>query len=87
MRDRISAAWAFSAGAEVSPESAVGQFASIGEGCIVEAGARIENSILWENVRVKKNCFVRNCIVGSDVVIDRDCSDTVITRNGEAPIV
>jgi len=73
--------------AEVSPESAVGHFASIGEGCIVESGARIENSILWENIRVKKNCSVRNCLVGSDVVIDRDCSDTVITRSGEAPIV
>jgi len=76
-----------SAGAAVSPESAVGQFASIGDGCVVEAGARIENSILWENIRVRKNCSVRNCIIGSDVVIDRDCSDTVITRNGEAPIV
>ncbi len=76
-----------SSGAEVSPESVVGHFVSIGDGCVVEAGARVENSILWENTRVKKNCYVRNCIIGSDVIIDRDRFDTVVTRNGEAPIV
>ena len=75
-----------SAGAEVSADSSIGPFVSIGKDCIVEAGARIQNSILWENARVKKNRVVRNCIIGSDVIIDRDCSDTVITRNGEAPI-
>jgi len=76
-----------SSGAAVSPESVVGHFVSIGDGCVIEAGARIEHSILWENIRVKKNCSVRNCIIGSDVIIDRDCSDIVITRNGEAAIV
>jgi NDP-sugar pyrophosphorylase family protein len=76
-----------SAGAEVSPDSSIGPFVSIGEACVLEAGVRIENSILWEEIHVKKNCSVRNCIIGADVVIDRDCSDAVITRNGEAPIV
>jgi NDP-sugar pyrophosphorylase family protein len=72
--------------AGVSVDNFIGPFVSIGENCVVEVGASIENSILWENVRVKKNCVVRNCIIGSDVTIDRDCSDVVITRNGEAPI-
>lgn len=87
MREGTTPSTSISAGAEVSPDSSIGPFVSIGDACVVEAGAGIENSILWKNVRVKKNCFVRNCIIGSDVTIDRDCSDSVITRNGEAPIV
>ncbi len=87
MREGTTPSPRIAAGAEVSADSFIGPFVSIGEGCVIEAGARIENSILWEDVRVKNNCFVRNCIIGSGVTINRNCSDTVITRNGEAPIV
>ena len=87
MREGTTPSPRIAAGADVSSDSFIGPFVSIGEGCIIEAGAGIENSILWEDVRVKKNCFVRNCIIGSGVTINRNCSDTVITRNGEAPIV
>ncbi len=86
MRAGTAASPQIAAGAEVSPHCVIGPFVSIGEACVLEAGVRIENSILWENVRVRKNCSVRNCIIGSSVTIDHDCSGVVITRNGEAPI-
>jgi mannose-1-phosphate guanylyltransferase len=87
MREETALTSRISAEADVSPDSSIGRFVSIGEDCVIEAGARIENSILWDGVRVKKDCSVRNCIIGSDVIMDRDCSNMVITRNGEAPIV
>ncbi len=70
----------------VSPEAAVGPYTSIGHGCKVEPGVIIENSILWENVRVRSNYSIRNSIIGSELIIDRDCANIVLTRNGEARI-
>jgi len=73
--------------ATMSTGSIVGPFVSVAPGCVLESDSRIENAVLWEGVRVSKNCSVTNCIIGSHVTVDRDRSNTVITRNGEAPIV
>jgi NDP-sugar pyrophosphorylase family protein len=44
----------------------------MGEGCIIEPGATVENSILWKDVRIESGAKVRQCIVGDDVVIPKD---------------
>jgi NDP-sugar pyrophosphorylase family protein len=44
----------------------------MGEGCIIEPGATVENSILWKGVRIESGAKVRECIVGDDVVIPKD---------------
>jgi mannose-1-phosphate guanylyltransferase len=74
------------ADAHVSESAIVGPFVSAGKGCVIESGATVENSILWENVRIKDSSVVRNCIVGSHVTLEGHFSGRVITRNGEAPI-
>ena len=42
-----------------------------GEDCVIEAGARVDDTILWERVQVEAGAALRECIVGDDVVIRR----------------
>ena len=39
------------------------------EGCRVESGARVEDSVLWRRVRVESGAHLTECIVGDDVRI------------------
>lgn len=43
----------------------------ISTGCIIEAGALIEDSVIMPNVHIKSDAIVRNSIIGEDVVISR----------------
>jgi NDP-sugar pyrophosphorylase family protein len=84
--------WETTPPAYVSADVRVGDSVEIGANVSIEAGCRldsntgVQNAILWENVRVTNHASVRNCIVGSDMIIDSDCSQRIITRHGEAPI-
>lgn len=40
-----------------------------GEECVIESGAKVDDAVLWERVRVEAGASVRECIVGDDVVI------------------
>ncbi|HKX27399.1 MAG TPA: NDP-sugar synthase [Blastocatellia bacterium] len=40
-----------------------------GEGCRIEEGAQVENSVLWKRVRVESGARLSECVVGDDVVI------------------
>lgn len=42
-----------------------------GEDCVIEANAKVEDTILWERVRVEAGASLCECIVGDDVVIER----------------
>jgi len=75
-----------SADAHIAESAVVGPFVSAGKGCVIEPGGAVENSILWENVRIKSSAVVRDCIVGSNVTLEGYLSGKVITRNGEAQI-
>jgi mannose-1-phosphate guanylyltransferase len=50
----------------------------IGASCMIDDGALIERSILWDGVTVAKGCRVRDSIVGSAYEIDRNLNDGVV---------
>lgn len=63
--------------AEIHPEAHVCPLSSIGHGCVVGAGARIDNSILWPNSQAAAKSSLRNTIVRSGetatgILIDQD---------------
>jgi NDP-sugar pyrophosphorylase family protein len=71
---------------ERSEKAFLGPFVSAGAGCVMEPGARVENTILWENVHLKRGASVRNCIVGSGMIIDGVHMNEIISRNGTVPL-
>ncbi len=46
-----------------------GRDVSTDEGCEIEAGASVVDSILWKRVRVERGASLIECVVGDDVVI------------------
>jgi mannose-1-phosphate guanylyltransferase/phosphomannomutase len=52
----------------------IGPHTVIGDNCIIEAGALVQRSILWDNVYVGANSRLIACTVCGQVVIQRDCS-------------
>lgn len=55
------------AGARVAGEA--DGYSVVGEGAVVESGARIVDSILWDGALVKAGSYLENCIVGSGVSV------------------
>ncbi len=53
---------------QVHPSASV-RHAVVGASSTVEAGARVEASVLWERVRVGEGAIVRDCVLASEVVI------------------
>jgi len=63
--------------AEIHPDAHVCPLSSIGSACVVGAGARINNSILWPHCQVEPESSLRNTIVRSGktatgILIDED---------------
>ena len=63
--------------AEIHPEAHVCPLSSIGSNCVVGAGSRIDNSILWPDSQVAPNSSLRNTIVrngktAAGTLIDED---------------
>ncbi len=50
-----------------------------GRGGSIAAGARLENVIAWDDVRVAAGVCIRNCILGDGVTVDENLHDQVIT--------
>ncbi len=52
----------------------------IGPDCHIEEGASIENTVLWDNVRIGANARLSHCIIGSHTSIEPDnqVSDCVV---------
>ena len=76
----------------ISPEAlledrvAFRPFVSVGPGCLLEHDSFVENSIIWDKVHVKSRASVRNSIIGADMIVEGDCCDRIVTRNGEISI-
>jgi NDP-sugar pyrophosphorylase family protein len=61
-------------------------FVSVGARSVLEHDCFLENSILWDEVRVSSRATVRNSIIGGNMTVKGDCMDRIVTRNGESPI-
>ncbi len=75
------------ADALVEKGAMLGAYVSACAGAVVEAGAFVEDSVLWEGARVEKGARVSGCILGSGVSVRSRCINRIVTRNGEAPVV
>lgn len=55
------------AGATVEGE--ISDYTVVGAGAVVEAGAIVKNSILWDGAIVKAGTYLENCVVGVGVTV------------------
>lgn len=60
-------------GCEIAASATVGGRTSLGRGCVIEEGATVEGSVLFDGARVGEGSIVRNAIVGPGAAIGRDC--------------
>jgi NDP-sugar pyrophosphorylase family protein len=77
-------------GLQVNKESAVhpsarlgsgvrlGGMVSIGARCALDTGAVVENSVLWDQVQVRKGCLIKDSIVGDRVIVREPVSNAVV---------
>ena len=71
-------------GAIVHPSARMGKRARlvgtvcVGAGCDVADGATVQESILWDRVRMRAGCSVRNSIIGDGVELRESVQDAVI---------
>ena len=54
------------------------QRSTVGEAVVVEANARVENSILWPGARVTAGASLRRCIVRLNAIASGELSDADI---------
>lgn len=59
---------------KIKSGATVGPYAVIGDNCIVEEGAVIHRSVLWDNVYVGRGARLTACTVCSHVMIQEDCT-------------
>lgn len=64
-------------GATVDGE--ISDYTVVGAGAVVEAGAAVKNSILWDGAVIKAGTYLENCVVGTGVVVS--CSHGIF--NGQ----
>jgi mannose-1-phosphate guanylyltransferase/phosphomannomutase len=62
---------------------------TIGRDCVIGEGASLENSILWDNVKIGANAGLKNCIISSNTVIgdNKEITNSVITPSQTAPLL
>ena len=53
----------------IKKNATIGAHAIVGNGAIVDSHANIVDSILWENVKIEKKVQLKNCIVGSQILV------------------
>lgn len=58
---------------KIKPGATVGPYAVIGDNSIIDTGAVVHRSILWDNVYVGANSRLTACTVCSHVTIENDC--------------
>jgi NDP-sugar pyrophosphorylase family protein len=66
------------ADAVIDPSARLSGHCSVGAGCRVEAGAILENTILWPGAQIASRSHLRNCIVRSDRKAEGEHRDTDI---------
>ena len=65
--------------AEVSPDSHLMGYVSIGAGSRVRRGSELENTILWDDVEVRAGSRLRNCVVADGVVVSGEHDNEILT--------
>jgi NDP-sugar pyrophosphorylase family protein len=60
--------------ARIEKDVAFSGWACIGKGCLLKSGCRIQNSVLWEEVKVESGVSVLESIVGDKVHVGRSLS-------------
>lgn len=53
-------------GARVDRDARIGPYSVIGDNCVVDAGASISGSVIWNNTHVGRNATLVDCVVGSE---------------------
>jgi NDP-sugar pyrophosphorylase family protein len=61
----------------IEPDVAFMGWAAIGDRCILEKGILISDSILWEDVRIKKGCKIVGSIVTSGKTVGKDLNQEI----------
>ena len=78
---KITAPAIIGRGCRIGPDVIIRGPAVIGPGCVLEAGIRIENAILWDNIKIGTGTGLSHCIITSDTEIPADSRirDCVLT--------
>lgn len=71
----------------ISDTAVVGPFVSVASRCEIGEQSHIQEAIFWEDVRVRQSSQLQHCIVGSDMTIQGNYCNRVISRHGETSIV
>ncbi|HSV74456.1 MAG TPA: mannose-1-phosphate guanyltransferase [Chthonomonadales bacterium] len=61
-------------GVRVKAGARIGPYSVIGDNCIIDEGAVVHRSVLWDNVYVGANCVLTSCTVCSKVAMQEDCT-------------
>ncbi len=56
-------------GCKLSDTACIGPYAVVGDGCEIQAGATIENSVCWAGAVLRSGCTVRDSIIGHQAVV------------------
>jgi NDP-sugar pyrophosphorylase family protein len=62
------------ANVRVAPDAQIGPYTVLGDGCVVEAGASVRDSLLWDEVRVETGAQLDTVIVASRVTVGAGAS-------------
>lgn len=77
-RELAQAPFVLGEGSDMHPSARWKDWAVVGERCRIEQGAEIAGSILWDEVRVRAGVRLKDCVVTSGCVVDRDCTGAVL---------
>lgn len=56
-------------GCVIHPDAKVGPYAVLGDGCRIDAGATVHNSVLWEGVHAGQDARVEGCVIAQGVSV------------------
>ncbi len=58
----------------IAPTAIVGPYTVVGDGCRIEDGAHVRNSILWDGVAIEAGALVTDAILASNVRVGRNAN-------------
>ncbi len=56
-------------GCSIDPEAQIGPYAVLGNGCRIGAGAKVQNSVLWNDIQVEANATVSGSVLADGVTV------------------
>lgn len=69
-------------GAIVSPDAVLRGFVNLGEDSRIMAGAELENTILWDRVRIEPGSVLSNCIVADGATVEGVHQNEILIQDG-----